>query len=47
MRSIFKGYLHQYDAMLDAELYNRHHDGERYLVMVDLDEIMTKEYLLE
>ena len=33
--------------MLDEELYNKHHDDERYLVMDDLDEMMMKEHLLD
>jgi hypothetical protein len=38
--------LHQLDVMLDEELYNKLHDDEQYLEMVDSDEMMTKEYLL-
>ncbi len=39
--------LHQFDVMLDEVLYNKHHDDEQYLVMVDLDEMKMKEHLLD
>jgi hypothetical protein len=32
--------------MLDEESYNKPHDDEQYLVMVDLDEMMMKEHQL-
>ncbi len=44
---IEKNNLHQCDAMLDEELYNKHHDDELHSVMVDLDEMMMKEHLLK
>lgn len=39
--------LHQFDVMLVEELYNKLHDDEQYLVMVDLDEMMMIEHLLD
>ncbi len=39
--------LHQFDVMSDEELYNKHHDDEQYLVMVELDEMMMKEHQLD
>jgi hypothetical protein len=44
MHSIIRKNLHQLDGMLDEEWYNKHHDDELYLEMVDSDEMMLKEH---